>query len=66
MRVRGPNNVQQELCKRIQRFPATLRPSRNKRNVASCWPTMLRLFSRGLKVALHLKHQQASYGIQKK
>ena len=37
-----------------------------QRNVASCWPTGLRIFSRGLKVALHLKRQQAFYGIQKK
>ena len=66
MRVRGPNNVQEELFKRIQHFSATLRRSRSKRNVASCWPTRLRLFSPGLKIALHLKHQQASYSIQKK
>ena len=66
MRVRGPNNVQEELCKRIQHFCAALRRSRNKRNVASCWPTMLRLFSRGLKIALHLKHRQAFDGIQEK
>ena len=66
MALETNNNVQEELYKRIQDFPATLRRSRNKRNVASCWLTRLRIFSRGLKVALHLKHQQAFYGIQKK
>ena len=40
MRVRGPNNVggaKEELCKRIQHCCATLRRSRNGRNVGSCW-----------------------------
>ena len=55
LRVRGPNNVQEDLYKRIQHFPVTLRRSRNKRNVASCWPTRLRIFSRGLKVCATFK-----------
>ena len=31
----------EELCKRIQHCCATLRRSRNKRNVGSCWPKSL-------------------------
>ena len=34
--VRGPNNVGRA-CKRIQHCCATLRQSRNKTNVGSCW-----------------------------
>ena len=36
MSVRGPTMLE-ELCKRIQHCCATLRRSRNKRNIGSCW-----------------------------
>ena len=37
MCVPGPNNVGSRLCKRIQHCCATIRRSRNKRNVGSFW-----------------------------
>ena len=54
MSVRGPTMLE-ELCKRIQHCCATLRPSRNKRNIGSCWLKTLTGFKLCAKTSNNMK-----------
>ena len=67
MRVRGPNNVQ--LGRTVQTDPTFFCCASAITEQKKCCELLannVASFFTGLKFALHLKHQQSFYGIQKK